>query len=88
MDMDSDSEDSSSEWEDSPSIDVKQCKPRNVAKPYKPKLRKFRLFPIFKLISIHLEFTANSAPTKCKEWAGAIQLYFFKYQDLTVNSFI
>jgi hypothetical protein len=86
--MDSDSEDSSSEWEDSPSIDVKQRKPRDVVKPYKAKLRKFRLFPLFKLISVNLEFTANDAPIKCKEWAGAIQLYFFKYQDLTVNSLI
>lgn len=88
MDMDSDSEDSSSEWEDSPSIHLKQPKPRDVAKPHKLKLRKFWLFPIFKLISIDLEFTANDAPTKCKEWAEAIQLYFFKYQDLTVNSLI
>ncbi|KAG2753406.1 hypothetical protein P692DRAFT_20845883 [Suillus brevipes Sb2] len=67
VDMDSDSEDSSSEWEDSPSIHLKKPKPCDVAKPHKSKL----------------QFTANDAPTKCKEWAEAIQLYFFKYQDLT-----
>ncbi|KAG1796501.1 hypothetical protein EV424DRAFT_1353125 [Suillus variegatus] len=38
VDMDSDSEDSSSEWEDSPSIHLKQPKPRDVAKPHKLKL--------------------------------------------------
>ncbi|KAG1852843.1 hypothetical protein DFJ58DRAFT_745997 [Suillus subalutaceus] len=83
MDMDSDSEDNSSEWEDSPSVVVKQAESHDVSKPHKSKLHKFWLFLIFKLMLIDLEFTANDAPIKCREWAEAIQLYFFKYQDLT-----
>jgi hypothetical protein len=57
--------------------------PHVTSKHQKQKLRKCMVCCIFKLILIDSEITATDAPVKCKEWAEAIQAYFFEPMELS-----